>query len=97
MNTLFISSFPAAPPGNEGATAPQLGDWVFLPDPIETHTLVVHWCAPLNHPQGGVPAVAAELVHDAKFKIYARGTIRHPNHDAIHLAGWHRVFLRGIG
>jgi hypothetical protein len=70
------------------------GDWLFVPEPIDTLGLAVHWCAPLIHPGGGTPHVVAELVRAAEAKVYARGTVRHPDYATIHLDSWHRVHLR---
>jgi hypothetical protein len=32
-----------------------------------------------------------QLVRDSE--VYARGTVRHPDHATIHLAVWHRVLM----
>jgi hypothetical protein len=26
-------------------------------------------------------------------EVYAKGTVRHPDHATVHLAGWHRVLM----
>jgi hypothetical protein len=38
------------------------GEWLFVPlAATDAAPLVIHWCAPLDSPSGGAPAIVAEL------------------------------------
>lgn len=88
---------------NRGRKAVRQGEWLFLPLPAQEArdldnriarrlTLVREKQRIPGRP--GKPHVASRMAVEQSEKgpvVFAQGTVRHADHDTIHLNGWHRV------
>ncbi|MEK7468251.1 MAG: hypothetical protein AAB074_12630 [Planctomycetota bacterium] len=88
---------------NRGKKAVRQGEWLFLPLPpseareldnrIARKQALVRQKARIPG-RPGKPHVAFRLVVEARMQapvVYAQGSVRHADHDMLHLNGWHRV------
>ena len=67
------------------------GEWFFLPtyDVVVDPELVLR-DQPLRRGWGTVPRIELSF---RRVGLYAKGAVRHPDHDTIVLHGWHRVLM----